>query len=450
MIFDKKNIANVITLSRIFGVGFIFWLTPYQTNIAQLWTIILFIFVSSTDWLDGWLARRLNIVSDFGKIMDPLADKILILVFLPLVSMHAISEFPVFVILAREFAIMGLRVIAAKQGIIISANTWGKIKTGFTLPTCGILMARVPVEILDVPTYLTPLSLLRDWVYNWPNWCFETLIWITVGITTFSFLDYLIKYIWLSALKKHENNTEKAKKMMLAAIPNSITTINLLSGLAAAIMSFFGSIPVACGLILIGALLDAMDGKLARKLGVYSKLGAKLDSNADFITFGVAPACILFNTIRFFPFPFSTLIAALFGIAFYASVHYRLNRFNKGGHSDYFEGYPSPGGASLLILVIGSPRFDTHPALILAVATLAMVAMISKWPYPHNAISNQKIGFQFIRKPTLVFWILAILYFTNVLPRNWYIPEILLAFNVAYLICPIIPLRKEFRQQKNA
>lgn len=411
----------------------------------QLWAILLFIFVASTDWLDGWLARRLNIVSDFGKIMDPLADKILVLVFLPLVSMHAISEFPVFIILAREFAIMGLRVIAAKQGFIISANTWGKIKTAVTLPTCGILMARVPVEPLDVPFYLMPLSALREWVYSWPNWCFEALIWITVAITVFSFLDYLFKFLWQTALKKHNDDKEKAKKMMMAGIPNSITTINLFSGLTAAIISFFGSLHLACGLILIGALLDAIDGKLARKLGVYSPFGAKLDSNADFVTFGVAPACILFNSLRFFPFQFSTLIALLLGLAFYAAVHFRLNRFNKGGHSDYFEGLPSPGGASLLAIVIGSPRLDIYPIIIIATAVIAIIAMVSKWAYPHNSVSNQKIGFEFIRKPTLVFWVLGILYFTNVLPRQWYIPECLLFFNVAYLISPLIPLKKEFK-----
>ncbi|MEK7298256.1 MAG: CDP-alcohol phosphatidyltransferase family protein, partial [Candidatus Margulisiibacteriota bacterium] len=111
-----KQLANLITLSRILGVSIIFWLTPYHTNLWQLWAVTFYIFVCATDYLDGWVARRLNIVTNLGKMLDPLADKILILVFLPLLEMGVISSFPVFLILMREFAILGVRIVSVQDG----------------------------------------------------------------------------------------------------------------------------------------------------------------------------------------------------------------------------------------------------------------------------------------------------------------------------------------------
>ena len=68
-------------MTRIIGVGFIFWLTPYTTNFIQIIVILMFTVVSATDFLDGWIARKLKIESELGKVLDPLADKILVLVF---------------------------------------------------------------------------------------------------------------------------------------------------------------------------------------------------------------------------------------------------------------------------------------------------------------------------------------------------------------------------------
>ena len=129
----KRDLPNVLTCSRIIGVACLFWFIPFQNERVQLWTIFIYIVISFTDQLDGWLARKFNMVSDLGKILDPLADKILILLFLPLLSMNVITSFPVFIILAREFSMMGLRVIAAKQNLIIPASPAGKLKTVFTL-----------------------------------------------------------------------------------------------------------------------------------------------------------------------------------------------------------------------------------------------------------------------------------------------------------------------------
>ena len=105
----NKNLANIITLMRILGVGIIFWVTPYKTNYGLILAAMIYTLVCLTDFLDGWVARKLKIVSEWGKILDPLADKILVLVFLPLLEMQVITSFPVFIILAREFTVMGLR-----------------------------------------------------------------------------------------------------------------------------------------------------------------------------------------------------------------------------------------------------------------------------------------------------------------------------------------------------
>ena len=238
MFRNKKNWANLITFSRIFGVGIIFWLTPYTTNLMALTVVIIYTVVCITDVLDGYIARKYNAVSDLGKIMDPLADKILVLVFLPLVFMHAIDAFPVFLILSREFAIMGVRIFSAKQGIIIAASPWGKFKTAITLPVCGILMARVSVTHLELSVFLQPLEALRLWVHHWPTWVYEMLIWTMVAVTVGSFIDYLCKFLWRHYLKKANGDRRAAKKMIYVFIPNTMTLINLVFGIMAGVKAF--------------------------------------------------------------------------------------------------------------------------------------------------------------------------------------------------------------------
>ena len=219
MVFQKDNLPNLISASRIFGVGILFWMAPFLTNKSVIIAVIIYSIIGFTDLLDGWVARRFNSVSDIGKILDPLADKILILVFLLLVWMHVIPAFAVFIILAREFAIMGLRVFSAKHGIIIAANTWGKIKTGITLPVGGLLLSRVPVEFVPLPVLLKPIGYLHAWVNAWPAMVFNLLIWLVVLVTVASFFDYLIKFMYQLALQKNKGDTDKAKKSLFIFIP---------------------------------------------------------------------------------------------------------------------------------------------------------------------------------------------------------------------------------------
>lgn len=124
------NLANKITISRIFLVPlFLFFLLvkiPYGNWIAT----IIFIIAALTDSLDGYIARNRNQITKFGKFLDPLADKLIVTAALvALVERQIIPSWLVVIILAREFAITGLRAVAASEGNVIAASNWGKLKT---------------------------------------------------------------------------------------------------------------------------------------------------------------------------------------------------------------------------------------------------------------------------------------------------------------------------------
>ncbi|MBG90839.1 MAG: hypothetical protein CL521_03365 [Actinobacteria bacterium] len=408
----NHNLANLISFSRIIGVGCVFWLTPFSDQLTQAWVIIIYTLICATDFLDGWVARRYNMVSDLGKILDPLADKILVLVFLPLLSMQAISAFPVFVILSREFAVMALRVFSAKDNLILAAGISGKLKTAITLPICGILLGRVVVApSADYPSLLTPLLMLQNWVVAWPSWIFETLIWGMVGVTVWSFIDYCVQFFYQRALQKAKGDPEQAKHHLKAFIPNSITFLNLSMGLLAIFFSLVGQTHFAVGFILIGIVLDSLDGRFARLLGVFSSFGEALDSQADLVTFGMGPAVLIACTDLPLFGPLGAWVSLLLGLFYYGCTHYRLHRF--GGHSDYFTGLPSPAGAGLVAVAAISTQLS-QPWYFAGISVLASVLMVSRFAYPHNRIANQKWIFRMSRIPSFICWLLSLLFCFNV------------------------------------
>lgn len=124
------NIANKITLFRVFLVPI--FLVVLYSNIENNVIIagIIFAFASFTDMLDGYIARSRGLVTNFGKFVDPLADKVLAsAALIALVDMGKISGWIVVIIIAREFTVTGFRVLAASEGVTIAASPWGKIKT---------------------------------------------------------------------------------------------------------------------------------------------------------------------------------------------------------------------------------------------------------------------------------------------------------------------------------
>ncbi|XOQ43326.1 MAG: CDP-diacylglycerol--glycerol-3-phosphate 3-phosphatidyltransferase [Clostridium sp.] len=126
------NLPNRLTIARICMVPFFLIVLLAQDYISMhyFWALILFVAASYTDHLDGKLARKNNQITDFGKFMDPLADKILVLSALVCFVQFGLADsWVVVIILAREFMVTGLRLIAAERGQVIAANKWGKAKT---------------------------------------------------------------------------------------------------------------------------------------------------------------------------------------------------------------------------------------------------------------------------------------------------------------------------------
>ncbi|MCL1989703.1 MAG: CDP-diacylglycerol--glycerol-3-phosphate 3-phosphatidyltransferase [Defluviitaleaceae bacterium] len=136
------NIANKLTILRIVLIPFFilcFYMAPlnqpvtlvgFETTYANALGLLIFSFAAATDWLDGYLARKLNLISDFGKFMDPLADKMLTTAaFLIFINQGLLASWIVFIILTREFIVSGLRMTAAAKGTVIAAAWSGKFKT---------------------------------------------------------------------------------------------------------------------------------------------------------------------------------------------------------------------------------------------------------------------------------------------------------------------------------
>lgn len=127
----NMNTPNKLTLLRVILIPFFIVFMMMDTQTYYKWIALgIFVVASITDFLDGYLARRDNLITNFGKFMDPLADKLLVCsALICLVGMNRIPSWIVIIIIAREFVISGFRLIASDNGIVIAANYWGKFKT---------------------------------------------------------------------------------------------------------------------------------------------------------------------------------------------------------------------------------------------------------------------------------------------------------------------------------
>ncbi len=164
------NLPNSITLSRLLGLPVVVYCL-YSDSLTIRWVgVAVFLVAALTDWLDGYLARKLDLVTDLGKFLDPLVDKLLVLIpLLILIDLHLVPAIGVCLILARELTIAGWRV---GQTQISGANIWGKLKT--------------VSQIIAIAMIITPLSIA--------DWHFYGLVafWLSVGCTLISGLLYLI------------------------------------------------------------------------------------------------------------------------------------------------------------------------------------------------------------------------------------------------------------------
>lgn len=125
------NLPNKLT---IFRVILVIPFVALMLNGYDLWAVAVFIIASLTDSLDGKIARKYNLITDFGKFMDPLADKLLVCAaMICLVEMGRLPAWMVIVIISREFIISGFRLVASDNGVVIAASYWGKFKTTFQM-----------------------------------------------------------------------------------------------------------------------------------------------------------------------------------------------------------------------------------------------------------------------------------------------------------------------------
>ncbi len=178
-ILPGMNLPNKLTILRVLMIPFfvLFMLAPFAQNLpGTIVAFILFVAASFTDMLDGKIARKYNLITNFGKFMDPLADKLLVCsAMICLVALKRIPAWIVIVIIAREFIISGFRLVASDQGIVIAANYWGKFKTVAQMIMTGLLILHLGdkyhlFKILEtvfiyLALVLTVISLI-DYVYK--------------------------------------------------------------------------------------------------------------------------------------------------------------------------------------------------------------------------------------------------------------------------------------------
>ena len=178
------NVPNVLTVLRILLVPVLVVALLDATPSGDLLAAIVFAAASLTDMLDGWLARSRNSITTFGKLMDPLADKLLIVAALvSLVSLHRLAAWVAMVIIARELAVTLLRSAAAQQGVVVPANLFGKSKTALQIAAVLVLIA------VGRPT---------------PLWA-DLLVYATVVVTVLSGADFFL------AVRRRFGERERAR-----------------------------------------------------------------------------------------------------------------------------------------------------------------------------------------------------------------------------------------------
>ena len=170
------NLPNKLTIMRVILIPFFvfFLLSPYFPAYGNYIAVAIFIVASLTDMLDGKIARKYNLVTNFGKFMDPLADKLLVCsAMICLIELDRLAAWIVIVIIAREFIISGFRLVASDNGVVIAASYWGKFKTTFQMLMVIVLILDIQMPFFQIlGTGLTYVALI---------------------LTVVSLIDYIVK-----------------------------------------------------------------------------------------------------------------------------------------------------------------------------------------------------------------------------------------------------------------
>lgn len=165
------NTPNKLTIARMILVPFfvLFTLTGWGGDVNRYICLAIFVIASVTDWFDGHLARKNNLVTNFGKFMDPLADKLLVCsALICMIELDRLPAWIVIIVIAREFIISGFRLIAAENGVVIAANYWGKFKTASQ-------MVMIILLILDFDGIFRTLT--------------SVFVWLSLALTVISLFD---------------------------------------------------------------------------------------------------------------------------------------------------------------------------------------------------------------------------------------------------------------------
>lgn len=170
------NLPNKLTVLRVLlvPVFVLFMVTPLAAGTGKYVALAIFCIASITDWFDGYLARKYNLVTNFGKFMDPLADKLLVCsAMICLIPSGKLAAWIVLIIIAREFIISGFRLVASDNGIVIAASYWGKFKT----------VSHMAMIILLILDFQNPIMALVT----------DVVVWVGLALTIISLIDYVAK-----------------------------------------------------------------------------------------------------------------------------------------------------------------------------------------------------------------------------------------------------------------
>ena len=183
----RLNLPNLLTLARVAAIPLLVIIMLEGTREAGLWAAALFGVAAVTDFIDGWLARRWEVVTVLGKFLDPLADKLIVMAALIMLIPHdRVPAWAVFLLLAREMVVTGLRSIASSEGIVIDASDLGKVKTIYQ-------MVAIPGLLLHYDYYWffgVRAELLHVDMHNFGMFFFS----IALALTLWSGFDYLHKF----------------------------------------------------------------------------------------------------------------------------------------------------------------------------------------------------------------------------------------------------------------
>lgn len=177
------NLPNKLTLARVILVPFfVFFLLTDIVPFSKIIALVIFIAASVTDALDGHIARSRNLVTTFGKFLDPLADKVLVIAALVcFCEMGIVGSVPLLIIITREFMVSGLRLVTANEGVVVAAGIWGKLKTAFTMVAEVVILVGLCFSFKDSAAEIA-------------NIVYRVLIWIATALTVISGGIYLKGY----------------------------------------------------------------------------------------------------------------------------------------------------------------------------------------------------------------------------------------------------------------